>query len=204
MDIDATTSDSTTAFCWASWQAHLPVMKFLHEKGADIRKENSFGCNAVLWCAQGKGTVETMKWLESIGLNLLSTNTNGHTVLHKAAQRKRKDLCEWLCTSVFESADGNDTRRSLLDLIGPDTEGFCPSDLAGAAGDDELALFVAKQETRLAHLWVAQDRRVRGKLPEWLQQQNSLSTLIMDEDKLNVWEPQGGVRRIQLSLTRQR
>lgn len=27
VDVDAKTSDGTTAFCWAAWQGHLDVMK---------------------------------------------------------------------------------------------------------------------------------------------------------------------------------
>jgi len=211
VDIDATTADGTTAFCWASWQGHLPVMKFLHDRGADVQKSNSFGCNAVLWTAQGEGTVETLQWLHSTGLNLLSTNSNGHGALHKAAQRKRGDLCEWLCNSVFENLDGSDTSMCLFDNIGPDTEGCCPSDLAGMAGDDELAVCLAKQETRLACLWFSQlldnnesivdkSNRLPESLPKWLQREDILFTIKVNQSELDVWEPWGGVRRILSSL----
>lgn len=27
VDMDTTTNDGTTAFCWAAWKAHLPVMR---------------------------------------------------------------------------------------------------------------------------------------------------------------------------------
>lgn len=206
MDIDATTSDGTTAFCWASWQGHLDVMKLLHQRGADAHKANSFGCTAVLWCAQGEGNVETMDWLHSIGLSLTTTNSNGHGALHKSAQRKRRDLCEWLCESVFENLD--DANVNLFNNIGPDTEGCCPSDLAGMAGDDKLALFVAKQETRLARRLTTQvfsesnDIATKGSdsLPEWLRREDSLLAVVVNGSELNVWEPWGGVRRMQLTL----
>lgn len=209
VDIDAATADGTTAFCWASWQGHLSVMKFLSERGADVQKSNSFGCNAVLWCAQGEGTVETMQWLQSVGLNLLGTNTNGHGALHKAAQRKRKDLCQWLCESVFKNVDGND--ESLFDNIGPDTEGCCPSDLAGMGGGYELALYIAKQECKLARLWgmqplegsdgcVAKSGKLRESLLKWFEGNELLDAHNVNTGDLNVWEPWGGARRIVSNL----
>ena len=214
VDIDAATADGTTAFCWASWQGHLEVMKFLHESGANVQKSNSFGCDAVLWCAQGEGTVESMRWLQSIGFKLMRINLNGHGALHKAAQRKRRELCEWLCRSVYDEIDESEISVGLFDNIGPDAEGCCPSDLAGMAGDDELALFIAKQETRLACLWFTlllesdavivdsdlQDNRVPDSLPKWLQRDDIFATINMTERELNVWEPRGGARRIMSSL----
>lgn len=207
VDMDATTADGTTAFCWASWQGHLQVMKFLYQSGANVKKENSFGCTAVLWCAQGEGNVETMEWLQSIGLSLVTTNSNGHGALHKSAQRKRRDLCEWLFNSVLDSlGDGN---IDIFNNIGPDTEGCCPSDLAGMAGDDELALFIAKQETRLIHRWSStqmllpgnrQDNLLHCSLPKWLQQEDSQVQHIANENELNVWESRGGVRRMQRAI----
>jgi hypothetical protein len=215
VDIDAATADGTTAFCWASWQGHLRVMKFLHESGANVQKSNSFGCHAVLWCAQGEGTVETMQWLQSMGLDLTSTNSNGHGALHKAAQRTRRDLCEWLCTSVYDNLGESDIGVNIFDIIGPDAEGCCPSDLAGMAGDDELASYIAKQETRLAILWFAQlfesdagvvesgnrlDTQARNSYPKWLGREDVVVTVNASQRELHVWEPWGGVRRILSSL----
>jgi ankyrin repeat protein len=210
VDIDASTADGTTAFCWASWQGHLKVMKFMHQRGADVHKANSFGCTAVLWCAQGEGTVEIMDWLQSIGLSLVTTNSNGHGALHKSAQRKRSPLCSWLCSSVYENLTGNNAE--VFNTIGPDTEGCCPSDLAGMAGDEELALFIAKQETRLVRQWSPQilnNNDVTTKalrldnhllLPKWLQRRDALVKYIANESELNVWESWGGARRMQLAL----
>lgn len=210
VNIDAATADGTMAFCWASWQGHLGVMKFLHESGADVRKSNSFGCNAVLWCSQGEGTVKIMQWLNSIGLDLTCTNSNGHGALHKAAQRKRRDICEWLCNSVYEDVGESGISINAFDNVGPDTEGCCPSDLAGMAGDNELALYISKQEVRLASQWIeALSTRADGNrpfeqphdfLPKWLHQKDHPVTMSATQRELSVWEPWGGVRRIQSSL----
>ncbi|KAK1748374.1 ankyrin repeat domain-containing protein, partial [Skeletonema marinoi] len=62
VDINATTQDGTTAFCWASWQCHLHIMRFLRDAG----------------------------------MNFYTVNANGHTALHKAAQRGSITACNGL------------------------------------------------------------------------------------------------------------
>lgn len=154
-----------------------------------------------------------MKWLQSIGLSLMVTNSNGHGALHKAAQRRRGDLCEWLCTHVYEKLTSDDACVSWFDIIGPDNDGCCPSDLAGMEGDESLAVCIAKHEKQLAQLWYTHllkreasernlervDNRLRDLLPSWLQQEAGL-TSHASENHLNMWEPCGGVRRMQSSL----
>jgi ankyrin repeat protein len=77
VNLEDATIDGTTAFSWASWQGHQSIMIFLDEKGCNIHSKNSFGCNAVFWCAQGKGDVSTMEWLRSSNCNLFLVNHNG-------------------------------------------------------------------------------------------------------------------------------
>lgn len=95
--MEAATADGTTAFCWAAWQAHRPVLKLLHQRGCRVDTCNQFGCNAVLWAAQGPGGGDPtlIEWLESVGCPSHLVNHSGHGVLHKAAQRGSRDLCEW-------------------------------------------------------------------------------------------------------------
>ena len=154
-----------------------------------------------------------MKWLQSIGLSLLVTNSNGHGALHKAAQRRKVDLCEWLCSSVYGKLTFHGACVKWFDIIGPDNDGCCPSDLAGLEGDESLAVRIAKHEKHLAQLWYAHlveretneknlerdGNRFRDLLPSWLQRDAGLKTHACEKD-LNVWEPWGGVRRMQSSL----
>lgn len=154
-----------------------------------------------------------MKWLQSIGLSLMVTNSNGHGVLHKAAQRRKADLCEWLFVYFYEKLTFHAASVNWFDIVGPDKEGCCPSDLAGMEGDESLAISIAKHEERLALLWYAQlakreanernlerdDNRLRHLVPSWLQQEAGLTSHACEKD-LNVWEPWGGVRRMQSSL----
>jgi ankyrin repeat protein len=183
--VDASTIDGTTAFCWACWQGHLEVMKFLRGQGCDIHKTNSFGCNAVLWCAQGEGNVlDAIKWLNDIGCDFSLVNSNGHGPLHKAAQRGRSDLVDWLV----------DHRPEIrFNWIGPDADGCCPSDLAGMEGHIQLAKKLAKEEEYQARrLYEANDTS----LIKWLSDSPS--------DKGNFasycWEAWGGTKRIKKAL----
>lgn len=184
VDLDATTIDGTTAFNWACWQGHLDVMKYLHGSCCDVHKINSFGCNAVLWCAQGEGNrLESMKWLRSIGCHMSLTNSNGHGALHKAAQRGRGDLVDWLMEEV---------EKVTLEWIGPDSEGCCPSDLAGMEGHVDLAMSLVEHEAALVRVLHDVDNAT---IPGWLTSSN-------DESKYasNVWEPWGGTRRMRKTV----
>lgn len=184
VNLDAVTADGTSAFGWACWQGHLEIMKYLKRRGCDVHKTNSFGCNAVLWCAQGEGNrLESMQWLLSIGCRMCVTNTNGHGALHKAAQRGRDDLVDWLVHHL---------KPMSFSWIGPDTEGCCPSDLAGMEGHVDLATKLAEHETALARILYNQPST---EIPEWI-------TLSADDFKFasNVWESWGGTRRLQKAL----
>jgi hypothetical protein len=137
VDVDATTSDGTTAFCWASWQGHLSIMKFLHQSGCDIHRVNNFGCNAVLWSAQGDGTAETMEWLYESGADFNLVNSNGHNAYHKAAQRGSSEAVKWLAEKILIE------KRAFWSFVGPDAEGHCPFDLSSMEGHDDLAGWIS-------------------------------------------------------------
>lgn len=188
-NIDATTIDGTCAFGWACWQGHLEVMKYLHVMGCNVHKTNSFGCNAVLWCAQGEGAnrVEAIQWLHSIDCHMTLVNSNGHGALHKVAQRGRADVVDWLVSNAMES-DG--TVSCTFEWIGPDGEGCCPSDLAGMEGHVELAGVLSNHETTLASILCNQDSAT---LPVWLQRDGDNAKFASNA----IWEPWGGVRRLR-------
>jgi ankyrin repeat protein len=192
--VEAMTQDGTTAFGWAAWQGHVSVLRLLHERyRANVQTTNQFGCNAALWASQGpssarnnadngssndRDTLMVLQWLERVGCSLYAVNHSGHGVLHKAAQRGRRDLCEWFIEQrLFATKDSvNDDQKEngnrdespsapqshsnvpssikqslppLFHLIGPDKEGCTPSDLAGMEHHTELAMYLARQEMAL-------------------------------------------------------
>jgi ankyrin repeat protein len=97
----------------------------------------------LLWCSQGAATAETLSWLYASGADFRLVNDNGHSALHKAAQRGNTSACKWL-VDMFLHEEQEDFDGFLL--IGPDAEGACPSDLCGMNGHEILAEWIAKQE----------------------------------------------------------
>ena len=167
MDVDARTGEGTTAFAWACWRGHVRVMRWLAEEGdCSYGATNAFGCNAAMWCVQGGGggggggedegddaTLAACEYVRSLGVTFRLLNANGHSVLHKAAQRGNRAVCLWLLGYDARAIDGDGvgverSRSPLVDAshLAPDNEGFAPSDLARLAGDARLSAFLAARE----------------------------------------------------------
>ena len=121
-------------------------MKYLHDsKGCDPFSTNSHGCNSVMWCVQGAGGVDVCRYLLSLGCDFTLVNRNGHSSLHKAAQRGKEDVCRWLVNG--EEIRGSITRQKHM---GKDGEGFTPSALADVEGHSELASWLREVEENRA------------------------------------------------------
>lgn len=217
--LEATTVDGTTAFCWAAWQGHLEVMKVLHAHGCRVDTRNQFGCNAVLWAAQGLGDISTVEWLETVvGCGgLIVMNHSGHGLMHKAAQWGRRDLCQWflqerlfrwLQQQPHDTLNGNgalsnyfDSMVNVLDLVGPANDGCTPSDLAGMEDHDELALYLAEQEMALVKAAMvvsssSTDAVSHLPTPDWLVPPG-IHTTGSNQLLPHVWEPWAGVFRMR-------
>eukprot|EP00980_Cylindrotheca_fusiformis_P026364 scaffold15973_cov120-Cylindrotheca_fusiformis.AAC.5 len=196
--LEASTIDGTTAFCWAAWQGHLKIMDFLHSQGCNIHTVNKFGCNAVLWCAQGKGNATTLQWLATKGCSFALMNKNGHGVIHKAAQRGWKVGCIWYLENVI----GSQTVNLALRQVGPDIEGYCPSDLAGMEGYESLARWLVNAELKLVERLCDVDSVPILKFPSWLTDpigHLEISTRVSEEEHCT-WERYGGLRRMRSKL----
>jgi len=194
--INATTHDGTTAFCWSCWQGHLDIMVYLYSKGANVAAVNVFGCNAALWCAQSESdNLEPIKWLYSIGGEISLINFNGHSFLHKSAQRGKINFCKWICKSGGAGVD-------LLVFVSPDAEQCCPSDLAGMEGHIQLADWLAVWECEVASN-VYQKYKVgeRLSLPLWLKDGiESAKHKINRVDLTGVYESGSAVKRMAASV----
>lgn len=175
--LEAETADGTTAFGWAAWQGHVGVLQLLHAANCRIDVTNQFGCTAVLWAAQGPhgDARRTLEWLHGVGCSLNVINHAGHGILHKAAQRGNRDVCEWFLQRTLAAAeaeaaplvgwkddddDGGASDSavrarhpaSLRALAGPDNDGCRPSDLARAEGHGALAADLVEHEATLVRL----------------------------------------------------
>ena len=176
----------------------------MYENGADVNSTNKFGCNALLWSAQGKCTVDIMTWLFESGLDFNRINTNGHSALHKAAQRGNTFAVRWLVHSFLsESTTGRV-------FIHPDREGNCPSDLCGMEGHEDLAVWISAKECECISRLVRHATSVEDLLE--IYSSSILSWLVKDLHgvvacKTNDisrfrtgWGPGNGVRRMSLAV----
>lgn len=184
------------------------ISRFLHNRGCNINSLNSFGCNALLWCSQGAATPEILSWLHASGADFSLVNDNGHSALHKAAQRGNALACKWLVEKFL--IDTSKNFDGFL-FIGPDAEGACPSDLCGMNGHEGLAEWLSKHEcdyvqrhaTRIqftSNHATGPNHKCRKlvldnlTLPHWLQI-SSRETLEMQHDN-------GGISRMSTALMR--
>lgn len=216
VDKDAVTSDGTTAFCWSCWQGHDEIMRYLFVSGANISIKNSFGCNAALWYSQSSACeLDTIQWLNSVlGCQMWCVNHNGHTMLHKASQRGNKEICRWImsCRCTFLGILRMDKDKfskdltsieskefdSILQLISPDDELNCPSDLAGAAGHEILAEWLSEKEKDIA---TASYMHNHLKIPEWLVDGISEARHLHNRTGLQgLWESGAGIRKISFHI----
>ena len=165
--------------------------RYLHIKGANIKSVNSFGCNAILWSAQStQSGLKAIQFLEKIGCDSKKINSNGHGVLHKSAQRGKKDVCEWIFLEMERQAQMN----SLV-MIAPDAEYCCPSDLAGMEGHKELAKWLVDKEIELCieALNVKNDCSI----PSWLEEGLLNAKHLANRSGLHdLWEGGAAVKKI--------
>ena len=121
-----------------------------------------------------------MEWLDSSGCDIVAINTNGHSILHKAAQRGHGNICRWFLGRL------NEIKECPMELLGPDSDSCVPSDLAGMEGYEDLAQMLAKAEMKFAALATSNQR-----LPDWIRCKPTCITTDM------VWEANGGVNRMR-------
>jgi ankyrin repeat protein len=195
VDIDAETMDGTTALCWAAWQSHINIMKYLVTHKCNVGKINRYSCNAVLWAAQSKSeSLDCIQWLESVGCDITLINSNGHGILHKAAQRGRKNVCKWILAKK--------ENLNLMNQISPDIGYHCPSDLAGLEGYEDLALWLSQMECKIAEDFF-QTRYLNGDKPQWLCTGLSDAKPIANTVGIDsLWEPRGGIRRMSAHIVK--
>lgn len=94
-DVDSRTLDGQTPFHWAVLFGRREVCEYLVGRGCDWRTLNGYACNAVQYAAM-REDVAMCVYLRDLGLDLGLLNRNGHSALHKAANKGRLEVCQWL------------------------------------------------------------------------------------------------------------
>jgi ankyrin repeat protein len=166
MAVDAPSEDGTTPFHLAVWQNHIGVCHYLVQQGACPELCNSYGCNAVLWAGQGPCVgVEMMELLSKLRVDFNIFNENGQGVLHKAAQRGKLDVCQWLM-KANKLGSGVHLSKHFQPTK---TEQSTPSELATYAGNEELARWLIEWEQDLNRTEELSFHVREGKQSDWQQ-----------------------------------
>lgn len=161
--VDAKTADGTTPLHLAAWQGHGETVAWLADTaGADVHAVNDFGCNAAHWAVMG-GAVDVAADLAARGVDMWGLNANGHSLLHKAAQRGHAAAVEWLLGGAAGELLGGGAAAvgdgggggggGLHPALGlrhmrPDLRGFTPAAMAAVCGHGRIADVLLGAERR--------------------------------------------------------
>ena len=139
--VDSLTDDGTTPFCWCCWQGHVELATYFVLQKCNPHIINKHGCNVTMWAVQGVADVRLLLMLRDLGCAFLLQNSNGHGCMHKAAQRGKKEVAEWLVKHVPGMLNAQN--------FGRDGEGYRPSGLAEVEGHLELGNWLQTIEASL-------------------------------------------------------
>ncbi|CAB9525533.1 Ankyrin Repeat Protein [Seminavis robusta] len=142
--VDEVSGDGTTPFHLACFGAHTHAMELLvNQYGACPGKPNEWGCTAAHWVAMTKcESTEQVKQAcqllsTTFGVSFATRQSQGHSPLHKAAQRQNRCVIEWLAMSQTDGGAG--LLFSERRFAGqPDEGGYTPSDIWNSVGGDRL------------------------------------------------------------------
>lgn len=140
-EIDEPSGDGTTPLHLAVFGGHSAAVELLIQRGASATSHNEWGCTAAHWAGMTKcdakhETERLCNLLKRHGVSFVDRQKQGHSSLHKAAQRLNRHIIEWLARGENEGGAGltDDERRAAG---GPDDGGNLPSEIWKSAGGEE-------------------------------------------------------------------
>jgi Ankyrin repeats (3 copies) len=139
--VDEVSGDGTTPFHMACFGGHVNVVNYLIEKGADVLATNEWGCGATHWVGMTRCNSETevrrlCGLLQSRGACFVTPQKQGHTALHKAAQKLNRHVIEYIAQSSDEGGAGL-TAEQRIQVGRPDQGGHTASEIWMSAGGEE-------------------------------------------------------------------
>ena len=138
-DVDIPTGDGTTPLHLACFSAHLSTVRLLIERyGADVQRQNEWGCGVAHWIAMSvnpkrEEIVQVCHYLRGKhNICFHERQKQGHSAVHKAAQKKNHEVIEW-CHQSMGLVEKEEAGKV-------DDGGNKPSDIwASTGGDDKFA-----------------------------------------------------------------
>ncbi len=147
--VDDASGDGTTALHMACYGGHVKVVACLINNGANVHKINEWECGCAHWvgmthCESSNDVRDLCRLLQAKGVSFVISQKQGHSALHKAAQRKNKDVIEWMMESADEGGAGL-SPTEMAQAGKPDVGGHRASEIWRSVGGDES--FAKKIET---------------------------------------------------------
>ena len=134
-DVDIPTGDGTTPLHLACFSAHLSTVRLLIERyGADVQRQNDWGCGVAHWIAMSinpkRGEImQICQYLrDTHNICFHERQKQGHSAVHKAAQKKNQEVIEWCHQSM------NPVEKEEAGKV--DDGGNKPSDIWSSAGGE--------------------------------------------------------------------
>ena len=135
--------DGTTPVHMACFGGHLAAARVLVEHGADATAGNDWECTAAHWLAMSTNASanvteyrEFCRWIQAMNVSFVRPQKQGHSAVHKAAQRKNRMMLDWLAEpSEVGGAGLSDEDKAMAGL--PDIGGHRPADIWTSVGGDE-------------------------------------------------------------------
>lgn len=134
-DVDIPTGDGTTPLHLACFSAHLSTVRLLVERyGADVQRQNDWGCGVAHWIAMSvnpkrEEIVQICQYLrDKHNICFHERQKQGHSAVHKAAQKKNREVIEW-CHQSMSQVEKEEAGKV-------DDGGNKPSDIWSSAGGE--------------------------------------------------------------------
>ena len=148
--VDDISGDGTTALHMACYGGHAKVAEFLMEQGANVHVVNDWGCGCAHWVGMTKSeSIDQVRalcrFLQKAGVSFVASQKQGHSPLHKAAQRMNRHVIEWMMEHTDRGGAGLDTEQRK-DAATPDLGGHRPSEIWCSVGGDEAFAERIKRE----------------------------------------------------------
>jgi ankyrin repeat protein len=143
MNVNEPSGDGTTPFHLACFGGNLSAVKLLVEKAANVHAVNEWGCNAAHWIGMTKKhdddeqVKELCRFLQEKGVSFTEIQKQGHSALHKAAQRLNKHVIEWMGESAANGGAGL-TTEERNSAARPDEGGHTARDIWRSMGGDDV------------------------------------------------------------------
>lgn len=141
--MEEASGEGTLPLHMACFGGHLSVVQYLVEKwGANVHATNEWGCDAFQFvgltiCKPDSNTIDAnasairdlCNYLRhDCHVNLIRSQKQGHSIVHKAAQKGNRHVLQWVADPL-EAGGAGLSKEEIILLGAPDLGGHRPSQI---------------------------------------------------------------------------